>query len=321
MCERAYQIESMTVISTVSRRRSVRRDLRRSRCGDLGGVRAGGLQPGAARLRCGVGRVRTARRWRQRVVTVLRSTSSAVRGRQRRRPRGYTCPETPGREAESAHAPTGPGTRCPGAPESQQHRQAHRMRAERQRTSIRDHPPVAPAERVGILPGPVVGPERAEHLRPPAAKQRVVDHHNDRRTRVSSRSTISRASTSRSDPRPSGDARRTGSTRETTPPQPPRPTSMPTTVRARLRDQPVPAARTTRTSATGETRDGTSPTERQVTGKVATEASANSHQLNSHSERSRKRSTKQKQAQKRKKVTASCNNAFTKAAKSVTLPM
>ena len=35
-------------------------------------------------------------------------------GRRRRRPRGYTCPETPGREAESAHPPTGPPTRCPG---------------------------------------------------------------------------------------------------------------------------------------------------------------------------------------------------------------
>ena len=37
---------------------------------------------------------------------------------------------------------------------------------------------------LGSLPGPVVGPERAEHRRPPAAEQRVVDHHDDRRTRI-----------------------------------------------------------------------------------------------------------------------------------------
>ena len=47
------------------------------------------------------------------------------------------------------------GRGAPAAPESQQHRQAHRMRAERQpHEDPGDHPPVAPAERVGILPDP-----------------------------------------------------------------------------------------------------------------------------------------------------------------------
>ena len=44
-----------------------------------------------------------------------------------------------------------------------------------------DDPPVAAAERVGVLRGAVVGPERADHLRPPPAKQRGVDHHVDHR--------------------------------------------------------------------------------------------------------------------------------------------
>jgi hypothetical protein len=68
------------------------------------------------------------------------------------------------------------------APEPEQDRQAHRMRAERQQDNdAQDHPAVAAAERVGVLRGAVVGPERAEDLRPPAPDQGVVDDHLDRR--------------------------------------------------------------------------------------------------------------------------------------------
>ncbi len=56
------------------------------------------------------------------------------------------------------------------------------MRAERQpHHDPRDDPPIAAAERVRVLRGTVVRPERAEHLRPPPPDQGVVDHHVDRR--------------------------------------------------------------------------------------------------------------------------------------------
>ena len=168
------------------------------------------------------------------------------------------------------------------APEPKQDRQAHRMRAERQLDDDPDDdPPVAAPERVGVLRGTVVGPERAEHPPAPAAEQRVVDDHLDRRVRVEQpghdqprqrqAEPIGIPGMRREEPtaRVERHHRRHARPGEHADHRAP----------GRMRDQARwPAARTTRTSTTGETRDETSPTE-HATKRVGSgpEASAELH--------------------------------------------
>ena len=155
------------------------------------------------------------------------------------------------------------------------------MRAERQLDDDPDDdPPVAAPERVGVLRGTVAGPVRANTRRPQRRNRVLSTTTSIGASASSSLVTISRASArpSRSASQACAEKNRQHAWNDTTAAMP-APASMPTTVRlAAPRPSRWPAARTTRTSTTGETRDETSPTE-HATKRVGSgpEASAELH--------------------------------------------